>query len=219
MSAYLKLSVRDAVKVGGTTLPGILTSLTVDGSLEVTQDKLEGSSTHITSVEGYTTANVALDIVLHGTDSQRETQLRTINGVFMVNPPEGQTKGKATAWRVVNPHLDARRIRQMLFTKFSSRDGNEDETTVVSLEFREILQEQARLEKAAEQEAATSAETGELEMPGLGGSGTPGAGADPSKPPEPLNPFLQGFKDGQAVVNPPPSPAPTPRPGEQVIEP
>lgn len=219
MSAYLKLNVRDAVKVGSTTLPGVLTSLTVDGALEVTQDKLEGSSTHITSIEGYTTANVSLDIVLHGTDSQREAQIRTINGVFMVNPPEGQTKGKATAWRVVNPHLDARRIRQMLFTKFTSRDGNEDDTTVVSLEFREILQEQARLEKAAEQDAATSPETGELEMPGLGGAAQPGAGSDPSQPPAPLNPFIQGVQDGQAVVNPKAPAAPTPRPGEQVIEP
>ncbi|WP_288482120.1 hypothetical protein [uncultured Deinococcus sp.] len=205
MSAYLRLNVRDAVKVGGQTLPGVLSSLSVSGNLEITQDKLSGSSTHLTSIEGYTTASVALEIILLGSDKSREAQLRTINATFSVNPPDGTTKGNAKAWRVVNPHLDARRIRQMLFTRFDSRDGNEDDSTVVSLEFREILQEQARLEKAEEQDAATDPQTGELSLPSSQAA-APGAGTTPA-PPAPLSPFAQGLKNGTAVANPTPLPA------------
>lgn len=218
MSRYLALNMRDAVKVSGQTLPGVLTALTVNGSLEITQDKLEGSSTHITSVEGFTTASVSLDITLLGTDAEREQQLATINTIFTVNPAEGTTKGSAGAFRVVNPHLDARRIRQMLFVKFDSRDGSEDDSTVVSLEFREILQEQARLEKAAEAEAATDPATGQpMELPGTTG---PGAGQDPAAPPAPLNPFLQGVQDGAAVLAPPAPATPTPpTSGQPVVTP
>lgn len=220
MSRYLHLDMRNAVKVGTTTLPGILTGLSVNGALEVMQDQFEGSSTHLTSIKGFTTATVGLEITLVGTDTEREHQLRLINKVFMVSAADEGTGGTAQSWRVVNPHLDARRIRQMLFTKFDSRDGNDDDSTTVSLEFKEILSEQARLEKAAQQDSATDAQTGTVEMPGVAADGaTPGAGAQ--TPPPPLSPFQQGLADGRSVVTPPAQTIgpPLPTPAQQTPSP
>lgn len=197
-SAYLRLEMRNAVKVGGATLPGVLTNLTVSGALEHQQDKIEGSSEHVTSIEGYTTATVTMEIVLHGSDSEREAQLRTINAAFQRSMPEGQASMGGYHWRVVNPHLDARRIRKMMFVRFDSRDGNEDDTTVVSLEFKELAPEQSRTEERSGQAGgrATSPATGELEYPGLEKQPLQPSPADPpDKVPSPLQAFVDGFKD------------------------
>lgn len=197
-SAYLGLDMRNAVRVGSTVLPGVLTSLSVSGELQYEQDKIEGSSEHVTSVEGYTTATVSLEITLLGTDSQREAQIRTINATFLKSTPEGQVNSGGYQWRVVSPHLDARRIRKMLFVRFDSRDGNEEDSTVVSLEFKEIAPDAARTEaRAAGKGAATNPATGELEYPGIEDQDgpKPNPADPPDKVPSPLQAFVDGFKD------------------------
>lgn len=195
MSRYLRLATGDAVKVNGTVLPGIMTALSVSGGLEITQESLETSAkTHV--IRGYTTASVQVQITVLGrTDAERYRQVKEIQQAFQVEPAG---KG-AKAMRIVHPHLDARKIRWVLFEKFDSGEDDGSDEVTCTLNFKEIQSYIADLERkeAAEEDAATATDA----ATGPNGQPTQQQAASKTGPPSAFDQFGKGFDDGTDTGN------------------
>lgn len=123
------------VSLGKQSLPGILQRLSVNGS--VTYDKAEedGLSGKTKTPLGWDDADVSISLELLS-DSATDTcysKLRTINRIF-----KGHDKNSnPQVFTVVNAHLAARDIDEVVFEQLSSREDDKEDTIIVTLKFSE----------------------------------------------------------------------------------
>ena len=124
------------VSLGGAELPGLLASLTVSGEVRFDEAKTDGQSGKKKTPMGYEDATVNIDLELLTDDSGTcYDKLTTISRQFKdVNP-----RAAPKIVGVVNRHLRARNINQVVFSGLSSRETNRDDTIMASLTFTEHI--------------------------------------------------------------------------------
>ncbi|WP_034335125.1 hypothetical protein [Deinococcus misasensis] len=209
--------VDETVKCGDLTLPGILQGIKVNGSLETQEDNLEDTSKKQVVVKGYTTQTVQLFLTLTGTPEEINRDIGVIQKVFQVDRVKaakpttsnktptvvgsGFAAAKLVPFRIVNPHLDARRIKVVLFDGFTTDEDDTDDSVRCTLSFHEFDADVAKLEakiKAQQKNAGGN---------GAGPNGNPndpnGNGGDKNKPKaqgsgQISNP-LQAYVDGASA--------------------
>lgn len=202
------LGVDEVVKCGKTTLPGILNAISVNGSLELQEDVLEDKSKAEFVVQGFTTQKVQLTLLLTGTQKEVYQQIREIQTIFQVERTKRKKLGdratKLYPFRIVSPHLDARRIKMVLFDNFTTDEGDSDDAIRCTLSFHEFDADVAKLEdkelerqKRAKAEAENAKNT-PSNNPLKNGGGKPSTGNGSLGP---LQGLVEGVKSGVNGVN------------------
>lgn len=206
MSRILRAAgINETVKAGKTTLPGILTGISVNGELVIQEDILEDTSKQAFVVQGFTTQRVDLQLTLTGTPEEIRLDIASIQKVFQIERTKrakvGDRATKLYPIRIVNPHLDARKIKTVLFDSFSTSEDDNDDAVRCTLSFREYDAEVAKLEDKELERKKQAAAKKKQEQAGAGaGGGTPnglksGDGKKPSGSGE-AGPFATGFGAG-----------------------
>ena len=203
-SRYLRFRADEAVKVGALTLPGVVTGIEVDGELEIEEQALEDISGAVKLVKGFKDAKVVITLeVLPDDGLTVEQQVASIESAFKVDSAEGSIEGKIQPYRMVNTHLDARNIQEVMFKRFVSRQGNDDEAVYCDLHFAEYAPVVADIEAKikASQTSGQASGVGVNEG-GAAGGGTPGAAPPTTNPdgspktPGALDPYTEGLSTG-----------------------
>lgn len=226
MGQYLRISPNEALKVGGKTLPGIISEIRVQGDLNIDEHDLENTNLKTLAVLGFTTQRVQVTLALTAeTQGALNQQVRQIQGIFQVDRVK-QAGAKLVPMRIVSPHTDARRLKVVTFKSFLSWESGDLEVSCV-LVFEEFESDVARMQERVEQEEKRRAREAEEKdkkdkkdkddfagagvypegQPPGGGKGTAGGSSssasgsnqnDSSTNGTPA--ILRGFADGSATV-------------------
>lgn len=170
MGAYIRLLPGESVRVGKLTLPGVVTSIQVQGDLQLDEQDLENTNLKTLAVLGYTTQRVRVGLVLTAeTQAELDRQVRQIQQVFQVDRVKA-SGAKLVPVRIVSPHLDARRVKVVVFDGFISEETAELEVTC-TLTFHEFESDVARIQERIEQGEKRRAEEAERKKDGTGKDG------------------------------------------------
>lgn len=206
MGEYINVNTTNAVKIDGRIVPGLLQGIEINGELRIESQSKDGESGSRQIVKGYPEATIRLDFVLLG---DVHAQVRALQEMFAVTGLKAR--------RVVNPHLDARGVRKLVFKGLSTRENADDDTLTAQLTFTEYdaeiraLEEKDRAAKAAKEGKPKKAKSGtgtgaagpgsQVASDATAASGkTTGADGKP-KTPGPLEAAVNGFGDGAAFAN------------------
>lgn len=184
MSQYLSFVAGEAISLDGATLPGIVTDIEITGAFDLEKKRLEGTSFKNKLSKGYKDAVVVIALEL--LPPETDAQVKQIEAAFKINYAGAKPKPQ----RIVNPHLDARGVTTVLFNRFVSRQGSEDDAVRCTLEFTEY----EPLVTKAERGRAPPTVAGQQGLPSGQASGAGGAAA-------PKNPALQGIADGSGAAS------------------
>lgn len=188
MTQYLAINQGDAIKLDGTTLPGVVTGIEVSAEFDVERKRLEGKSFRAALAKGYKDAEVVITLEVLPPDEI--AQIKVLEAAFKVN----YANAKPIPQRIVNPHLDARGVTAVLFKRLVTRETSDDEAMLCDLLFAEFEPLIGKLEgksKPATQSGPQALPSGQSG----GGAGGGGAAAAPQTPA-----MLQGYVDGSDKV-------------------
>ena len=143
MTQYLKFVAGEAIKLDGLTLPGIVTDIEITGEFDLERKRLEGRSFRTALAKGYKDAVVLISLEILPPDA--EAQVKQIEAAFKINYAGAKPKPQ----RIVNPLLDARGVTAVLFKRFVTRQGSEDDALLCTLEFAEYEPLIGRIEGSA----------------------------------------------------------------------
>jgi hypothetical protein len=172
-------------------LPGIVQDLEVRGELEVEEKKLEASSLGFKLIHGFNDADVRLVAVLLPGDDDVETQIGRIQEAFQ----NLDDRGVVQPLRVINRHLDSRRITYLLFKRLRTRETSEDDSTLVEMDFVDYAASAAREERKIAGMAALDPAGGF----GDGNEGESGEGGAPAYMGRYGLQFWEGYEAGAAI--------------------
>lgn len=197
MTQYLAFNVNDPVKLGGSALPGVVTSLKVRGRFEVEKKHMEGTSGSANLPKGFRDAAVEITLEILPGDVSIEAQIKQLEAAFK----QGGVN-TAKPMRIVNRHLDARGITKVLFVGLDTEDGDEWDSTLATLSFVEYEQMNVKAETSASTPVVTGPAGNLNADAGSGGGG--GANQQPSI----VDSFAGGNTQGSIDARPSaPSPA------------
>jgi len=128
------------VRLNGELIPGILRSLSVTGLVRFDDAKQDAMSGKVKTPIGWEDADVFLGLELTSDDSALGgdsldcyQKLARINAIF-----KGYDNGaNPKVYDVVNPHLRARGINQVVFSSLDSEEGDDDDAISARLIFVE----------------------------------------------------------------------------------
>lgn len=143
------------VKIDGRELPGHLLDLSVDCRVKFDEQDVDGQSGKKRTPLGWEDAEVGLALSLTtedpGTDCYEK--LAVINGIFRSHDQSANPK----VFSVVNRHLTARGVNELIFSGLSSSETEEDDTIVASLTFVEnnppVVKTETKVAKSAYEQA------------------------------------------------------------------
>lgn len=142
------------ISLGGTRIPGILASLSVDGKVKYDKQKVDGISGKSKTLQGWEDHEVVASLYLltddSGTCYDKLTQLAPL-----FKEPDGKADPKIYA--LVNRHAQARGVRMVVFDRLESVESDQDDVITVTLGFTEHRPPIIKTEAAA---AGTSAPGG-----------------------------------------------------------
>ncbi len=143
------------IKVDNTILPGIFESLEISDDITLDEAEIEGKEKKGTQATGYDPARVTLTIQVdtdYNGGKSCYDKLKTIQKIFKrsgQNVPE--------VHRIVDRHLQARGISQVLFSNLRSTENNQKDILSVSCEFIEYVAIKAKIKKKTGQSAQQAA--------------------------------------------------------------
>lgn len=146
------------VKVGDTLLPGIFESLEITGRVKTDQVEIRGKETKVTQAVGYDTASVRLTVNLlpAGEGGECSSQVRAIQYAFR----ESKDQEKPGVYRLINRHVQARGIDEVIFSGLKTFEDNRSDKVLVICEFTEHVPIKVEVrEQSAAAAAAPSAAT------------------------------------------------------------
>ncbi|MBU1002795.1 MAG: hypothetical protein KKE73_09755 [Proteobacteria bacterium] len=121
------------IRLGGDEIPGVLHSLSVGCEVrfdEAEQDAMSGK-TRTPLGWGDAAVTVILDLLTDATSCY--AKLAVLNGLF-----KGYDNGSnPKVYDVVNPHLVARGVRQVVFSGLTSQESDSDDVIQANLKFDE----------------------------------------------------------------------------------
>jgi hypothetical protein len=155
------------IRLGGEALPGLLSTLKIDGKVRYDEQKVDGQSGKSKTPQGWEDSVVTASLVLLTDDeSDCYEKLASLSPIF--RKPDAKTNPQIYA--LVNRHAQARGIRQIIFDKLDSSESSQDDTIKVTLGFTEHRPPIVKQERAA----AKGPTPGELaEKAGKDGGATP----------------------------------------------
>lgn len=133
------------IALDGIDVPGILTELRVDGKVRFDQKKVDGQSGKRKTPQGYEDADVAAVLVLT-TDEESDCyeKLETLSGLFKKTDKTANPQ----VLTIANRHLQARGVRQVVFSRLESAENEQNDEIRATLGFVEHNPPIVRTEKA-----------------------------------------------------------------------
>mgnify|MGYP001055909308 CR=1 FL=1 len=123
------------VKIGNPPelLPGILSSISINGDLIIDNASIEGRSGSSKQVHGWNDAAVSISLVLiDDTKTSRFDLLATIVSLF-----KKDEDGIPVVYTLLHPMAKAWNIKQLLFSSLKTAENKERRQIITSLEFQE----------------------------------------------------------------------------------
>lgn len=162
MPSYLTFE-DGVVRVAGQTLPGILKSRKIKGELRFDESQKDGQSGKKRVPLGWEDCEVVIVLELLTDDtSDCYAKLAEINGIFRGHNGKANPK----ILDVVDRHMAARGLRQVLFSGLESSETDQDDVIEATLGFLEhrppIISAEARAAKAGAQAATGTADVKKL---------------------------------------------------------
>lgn len=133
------------IRLGGDELPGILAELRVDGKVRFDQKKVDGQSGKKKTPQGFEDADVAAVLTLT-TDEATDCyeKLEQLSGMFR----KVDKKANPQVLSIANRHLQARGVRQVVFSRLESSENEQLDEIRATLGFVEHNPPIVRTEKA-----------------------------------------------------------------------
>lgn len=133
------------VTLGGEEVPGILSSLRVDGKVRFDEQKVDGSSGKKKTPQGFEDSDIMISLYLvTDDDSSCYDKLETLSGMFR----KVDDKANPQIYTVANRHLLARGVRQVVFSKLQTAENDKTDEITATLGFVEHNPPVVRTEKA-----------------------------------------------------------------------
>lgn len=134
------------VRIDGEELPGILSEFRVSGAVRFDEQKVDKTSGKKKTPQGWEDADISLTMWLL-TDEQGTCydKLEIINSYFK----KADSKANPSIFTVANKHLQARGVRQVVFSKLDSAESDQTDEIRVSLGFVEHNPPIVKAERAA----------------------------------------------------------------------
>lgn len=132
------------IKLGGEEVPGILTGLSVAGKVRFDEKKVDGQSGKRKTPQGFEDADIKADLTLT-TDSESTCyeKLEILSGMFR----KVDAKANPQVLTVANRHLQARNVRQVVFSRLDSAEDDQSDEISAALGFVEHSPPIVRTEK------------------------------------------------------------------------
>ena len=133
------------VTLGGEEVPGILSSLRVDGKVRFDEQKVDGASGKKKTPQGFEDSDIMLSLYLVTDDeSSCYDKLETLSGMFFFFNDTATTE----IYTVANRHLLARGVRQVVFSKLQTAENDKTDEITATLGFVEHNPPVVKTEKA-----------------------------------------------------------------------
>lgn len=122
------------VRLGGEELPGVLTSLNVDGKVRYDEQKVDGTSGKSKTPMGWEDHTVSISMVLP-TDSEGDCydKLEVLAAYFK----QPDAKANPQIYSVVNRHTQSRGIREIVFDRLQTTESESWDYIIANLGFNE----------------------------------------------------------------------------------
>jgi hypothetical protein len=122
------------VRLDGESLPGLLTSLTIDGKVRYDEQKVDGLSGNRKTPKGFDD-QVAVLVLTLCTDDESDCyeKLEQLAPFFRKTDDQADPQ----IYALVNRHAGARGIRQVIFDNLKSTETNKEDTITATLGFTE----------------------------------------------------------------------------------
>ena len=173
------------VKLGGQLVPGIFLSMDISGAVRFDTAEVDNLSGKKKIPMGWEDSLISIELSL--TTDELSTcyeKLAEINSIF-----KGlDNKSNPKIYNIINAHVVARGVDQVVFKGLRSRETNENDLITVALEFDEHNPPTIPPEIRSSGAGASSS------APGV--SNTESATVDSNVTADTDSPFVAGFKDG-----------------------
>lgn len=133
------------IRLGGDELPGIIAELRVDGKVRFDQKKVDGQSGKKKTPQGFEDMDVAAVLTLT-TDENTDCyeKLEKLSGYFR----KVDAKANPQVLTIANRHLQARGVRQVVFSRLESAENEQNDEIRATLGFVEHNPPIVRTEKS-----------------------------------------------------------------------
>lgn len=157
------------IRLGGEELPGILAELRVDGKVRFDQKKVDGQSGKKKTPQGFEDTDVACVLTLTtDEDTDCYEKLEKLSGYFR----KVDAKANPQVLTIANRHLQARGVRQVVFSRLESAENEQNDEIRATLGFVEHNPPIVRTEKA-QAKTPTAAELKEAAQSKAGAKAEP----------------------------------------------
>lgn len=131
------------IKLGGKLIPGTFESMEITTDGEVDEEEIKNSKKKQMQIVGFGLSDIKLTIKLQS-DSKTNCydKLSVLQSLFKKDPK------KPTVYPITNKHTAVRGIGKVIFQKLRSHDTNDDDTLVVTLDFKEYNPSIVAIKKA-----------------------------------------------------------------------
>lgn len=176
------------IKLSGVLLPGIMNSLSVQTDVRFDSAEQDGMSGKVKVPLGWEDSAVVMTVELLSDDSSDcYDKLSGLNAIFKDTDKGANPK----VYTVVNSHLIARGINQVVFSSLSSSETDKDDVILATLNFTEHLPVVTKTEKRT---IATDHAVGSSDQTG---GAPPASSNEPGTDAEVVNdPFAAGYTAG-----------------------
>lgn len=152
------------IRLGGEELPGILTSLRVDGKVRYDKQKIDGSSGERKTPQGWEDQALVISLLLT-TEAEDDCYDKLDRLTPFFKTPD--SKANPQIYTIINRHVQTRGIRQVVFDRFESNENSTTDEIRATLSFTEHNPPIVR----AEGNAAKTPAPGELAEESQGANG------------------------------------------------
>jgi hypothetical protein len=138
--------IEGVIWLGEEQLPGLLTSLRIEGKVRYDEQNVDGSSGKKKTPQGWEDQVVSIGLILlTDEDSTCYEKLEQL-APFFKNPDENSNP---QIYTFINRHGEARGVRQIVFDRLESSENSREDTIRVSLGFTEHNPPIVRTEEAS----------------------------------------------------------------------
>lgn len=134
------------VRLDGEELPGVMTSLRVNGQVRYDEQEVDGASGKSKIPQGWEDQTISLSLVL-ATDSESDCyeKLETLAEYFK----KADSKANPQIFTIVNRHAQGRGIRQVVFDRLETTENDKNDLAYATLGFTEHNPPIVQVEAAA----------------------------------------------------------------------
>ena len=150
------------IRLGEEELPGILSSLRIEGKVRYDEQEVDGASGAKKTPQGWEDQTVSISLILLTDDESTCYEKLEKLAPFFKAPDENSNP---QIYSFVNRHGQARGLRQIIFDRLESSENSREDTIRVSLGFTEhnppiVRTEEASAKSPTPGELAEQAESG-----------------------------------------------------------